>query len=113
MQAYFTVIKNEIENIKAYFATKSEVIRWTVGVGVTAVLAIAGLVTYFDTRMDNRVTQLDTRLSQEMKEMRQDSKEMRTSIIALAKKVDKLSDKVDALSNKVDHLSDKVDRVLP
>lgn len=94
-------IKNEIENIKTHFATKFNVARWTLGIGVAAVIAIGSMIMH----LDNRLTQDIKELRKDVTEGQKDMREMQVAITTLSKKVDKLSDKVETLSIQVGKIS--------
>jgi hypothetical protein len=87
-------MKQEIDSIKTHFAIKSDVIRWTVGVGAVSVISIIGVLATLDARM----THMDTRLTQEIRDLRKEThegqkelrQEMRQMSAELSKKIDAL-----------------------
>ena len=91
--ADMTKMKGEIEEIKTHFATKADMIKWVVGVGVATIVSIAGFVW-------NLTSSMDIRLSQDIRELRgmvatlaQESKETRQAVAILSKKIDEQSHK--------------------
>jgi hypothetical protein len=69
---------------------KSDLIKWTVGVGAASVVTILSVLA----ALDARITHLDTRLSQEIREIRKEAREDRQ---AMQHAIQTLSTKIDAL----------------
>ncbi len=94
--ADITKMKGEIEEIKTHFATKADMIKWVVGVGISIVLAISGVVW----NLWGLTNSMDARLTQDIRELRgmvaqlaQESKETRQAVAALSKKMDEQNHK--------------------
>ena len=74
-----STVKTEIENIKTHFATKADLIRWTVSVGITTILSIVGLMSEFRKEIKE--------------ELRTTRQEFRQDVAMLAEKIDRLAKK--------------------
>lgn len=85
--AELTAMKNEIENIKTHFATRADMIKWTVGVGVATVLSIIGVVSGLLLSMDARMTHTESRMEARMIQM---DTRLTNTLDTLSKKIDVL-----------------------
>ena len=95
-------MKNDIDNMKTHFATKADMMKWTVSVGVATVLSLTGIMSGLFLNMDARMVQMNTHMLQ------MDTR-LTNSIDTLSKKLDSLAVKVESLAVKVESLAVKVD----
>jgi hypothetical protein len=87
-------MKNEIKKIKAHFAPKSEMIKWTVGVGVATILSLSGILSAHMLTVNERISNVEQNLRDLRKDFREDQKEtrkeMQQNTAMLAEKIDRL-----------------------
>jgi hypothetical protein len=87
-------MKQEIKHIKAYFSPKHEMMKWTVGVGISALLAITGMVSVLFLNLDAKITDLRKEIKAEHRELRQEIHQaVNQAIVVLSEKIDRVAKK--------------------
>jgi uncharacterized membrane protein YgaE (UPF0421/DUF939 family) len=90
-------MQREIKNIKTHFAPTSEMIKWTVGVGVATVLSLTGIVSGMSVNTNARIADMEQDIREIRKESTIEHKEIRKEIAELSSKINDVSSKIDTL----------------